>query len=100
MSIPTTRPDKVVQIVQLLENAQVLALFLDARGTIQFANKLGRQLLEPIAGQLAGATFGDVLTEPAERQHVEQHLGKLLNGAETTFSHESTHQRRDGNFLG
>ncbi len=99
MSIPTNRPDKVVQIVQLLEDAQVLALFLDARGTIQFVNKLGRQLLEPIAGQLTGATFSDILTEPAERQHIEQHLGKLLDGAEMTFSHESTHQRRDGNFL-
>ncbi len=99
MSIPTNRPDKVVQIVQLLENAQVLALFLDARGKIQFVNKLGRQLLEPIAGELVGATFSDVLIEPAERQHVGQRLEKLLDGLELTFSHESIRQRRDGNFL-
>jgi diguanylate cyclase (GGDEF)-like protein/PAS domain S-box-containing protein len=99
MSIPTNRPDKVVQIVQLLENAQVLALFLDARGTIQFVNKLSRELLEPGTGQLVGATFSDVLTEPTERQHVGQRLEKLLDGTEMTFSHESTHQRRDGNFL-
>src|SRR5256885_10222431 len=98
MSLPTNRPDKVVQIVQLLENAQVLALLLDARG-IQFVNKLGRQMLEPIAGQLAGVTFSDILTDPAERQHIGQRLEKLLSGAELTFSHESTHQRHDGNFL-
>src|SRR6185369_15321798 len=66
---------------------------------IQFVNKLGRQMLEPIAGQLAGATFSDILTEPTERQHIGQRLERLLSGAELTFSHESTHQRHDGNLL-
>jgi len=96
MSIPKQLPDKAVQIVQLLENAQLVALLLDARGTIQYVNKLGRRLLARDDEDLHGKVFCEVMAAPAERQHIEPRLEQLIGGTSMTLAHESACQREDG----
>lgn len=96
MSIPTHPPDRAVQIVQLLDNAQLAALLLDAHGAIKYVNKLGRRLLARDDAGLHGALFCDVMTTPSERQTIEQRLEQLINGSGVSLAHESACQRPDG----